>query len=108
MPVIRLDLLGRVRLVERAEAGDRPIGVSPKPLLLLATLALAAARERSLGRDTLLGYFWPELSELRARGALRQTLFQLRQALGEDTLSAAREQQLALREDTVSCDVIDL
>jgi DNA-binding SARP family transcriptional activator/TolB-like protein len=51
----------------------------------LAILAcIAATGERGLSRDSLLAMFWPESDTRRARGALRQALYSLRQATGAD------------------------
>jgi len=52
----------------------------------------------------LLALFWPELSTERARGALRQLLFQLRRALGPRALHADRE-TIFLAHDALSSDV---
>jgi len=55
------------------------------PLALLAYLAV----ERSAARDTVLGVFWPEREEERARHSLSQTLYELRRALGAEWLAKA-------------------
>jgi len=53
----------------------------------LALLALlAAARERGLSRDKLLGYLWPERDDEHGRHALAQALHALRRDLHDDQL----------------------
>jgi DNA-binding SARP family transcriptional activator len=61
----------------------------PKRLALLTFLAIG--KPEGCRRDTLLGLFWPELPESRARNALRQALAMLRGALGPDTITGNRE-----------------
>ena len=86
--------LGRVRLV--ADGVDSASGtMQPKRIGLLAYLALASA-EAPVRRDTLLALFWPELGESEARPALRQALYYLRRALGDDVIVTASD-ELALR-----------
>ncbi|UCC83485.1 MAG: hypothetical protein JSW46_00700, partial [Gemmatimonadota bacterium] len=53
-----------------------------KRLALLTYLALATPRGFHR-RDVLLAMFWPESDESRARQALRQALYVLRNELGE-------------------------
>ena len=53
----------------------------------LALLALlAAAGERGLSREKLLGYLWPDSDGERGRGALAQALYALRRDLGAEDL----------------------
>jgi hypothetical protein len=50
----------------------------------LASLArIAAAGDRGVSRDKLLGCFWPERDERHARHALSQMLYDLRRAVGD-------------------------
>ena len=66
-----------------------------KPLALLAYLALEP--RRSATRDHLLDLLWGDLDPEKARHALRQTLWYLKQVLGADALAATRgEVTLAL------------
>lgn len=81
----RLRTLG---LVDLRDAGDREVTavlVQPKRLALLVWLA-ASATDAFVRRDLLLPVFWPELSEARARNALRQAIHQLRRALGAEVV----------------------
>ena len=57
-----------------------------KPLSLVAYLALAPKRRAS--RDTLIGLLWSDADLDRARSTLRQTMWSLRQRLGDDALRA--------------------
>ena len=106
MPVIRLRLLGGVELSAHEHGRAQRLSLPPKPLALLAYLAVASAEAMPVRRDLLLALFWPELSTDRARGALRQILFHLRRVVGDDVVSADRE-NIALVQDALSCDVVD-
>ena len=53
-----------------------------KPVTFGLLVYLAVEREAT--RDRLVGVFWPESSQEKARHALSQTLYELRQALGGD------------------------
>jgi len=103
--VIHLRLFGGVELTARDSGRERRLMLPPKPLALLAFLALAEAEGRPVRRDMLLAFFWPELSSTRARAALRQTLFQLRRAVGESALDTGRN-VIALSPEAIACDVV--
>jgi DNA-binding SARP family transcriptional activator len=68
---------------------DLPVG---KPFALLVYLHLHGA---PASRDTLGNLLWPDASRDRARGSLRQALWALRRALGEDLLLGDDPIQLA-------------
>ncbi|MGQ0814311.1 MAG: BTAD domain-containing putative transcriptional regulator [Gemmatimonadota bacterium] len=77
----------------------------PKRLALLAYLA--AARPAGFHRrDKLLGMFWPDLDQERGRAALRQSLYTLRQALGNDTLVTRGDGEIRVNPEILSCDVV--
>jgi DNA-binding SARP family transcriptional activator len=98
--MLRLTTLGAIRL-ERDEA---PVPVpQPKRVALLAYLALA--RPRGLHRrDTLLGMFWPELPEERARNALRQALHQLRGVCGDGVVVTRGMHEVGIDPAHLRCD----
>lgn len=56
------------------------------PLAVLAVLA--ASGDRGCSRDLLLGFFWADDGERRARHHLSDTLYSIRRALGGDALTA--------------------
>ncbi len=55
-----------------------------RPLAVLAVIS--AAGNAGITRDRLLGFFWPESSEERARNTFKQTLYALRRDLGDGEL----------------------
>ncbi len=82
--VIRLRLLG-VPQLEGSGQDVSAVLAQPKRLALLAWLAV---RHDWVQRDHLLGLFWNDLDEERARRALSQALHFLRTNLGEGSICA--------------------
>ena len=78
----------------------------PKRVALLAYLALATD-QGFRRRDTIIGLFWPDLDQERARGALRKSLYFLRRSLGEEALKGRGDEEVSLDWDQVSCDAVD-
>ncbi len=76
----------------------------PKLVALLAYLAVAqpAGFHR---RDKLLALFWPETDEPRARHALNQSLYALRQSLGDDVVVSRGAEEVGLAWSRFRCDV---
>jgi DNA-binding SARP family transcriptional activator len=72
----------------------------------LALLALlATARSRSVSRDKLLAWLWPERESEPARRLLNQAVHALRQALGAEAIRSAGD-DLQLDTSVVRCDVV--
>jgi DNA-binding SARP family transcriptional activator len=101
--MIRLKTFGSIEL--RDGAGAPLVGdiSRAKRLALLAYLGSQPAG-RFLRRDTLMALFWPEADADRARHALRQALYILRQALGSDAILSRGEEELAVSADLVQVD----
>ncbi len=74
--------------------GGAPLLAPGKPLALLTFLALSPGRSAS--REFLLDLLWADMDGDRARHALRQTIWQVRQLLGESALDGREEIRLAL------------
>ena len=92
--MLRLRLLGS-RELERADQSDASaVFAQPKRFALLAYMACRA--DRFHRRDTLLAVFWPELDTFAARRALRNSLYHLRLALGEDVFIARGDDELMI------------
>lgn len=81
-PPFLLQLMGSVSL--RSGDGEEVDLSRGKPMALLAVLALESP---PLSRDELAELLWSESSRARARGSLRQALWQIRSALGDDILA---------------------
>jgi TolB-like protein/DNA-binding SARP family transcriptional activator len=79
-PRFRLQTFGTLRLVGSGD--DTVLGDSGHQRRRLALLAvLAASGEQGRSRDQLLGLFWPEVSQSRARHSLEQLLYAIRTSL---------------------------
>ena len=102
-PCFRIRTLGGVSV----EGRDRPVPSSVNQRKRLAFLALlAAAGSRGmLPRERLLLLLWPESTTDRARGALYQLLYIVRQAFGDESVVGTDE--LRLDPQIVGSDVTD-
>jgi DNA-binding SARP family transcriptional activator len=100
-------MLGTAELVDPSGTPVEPLTAHPKSLALLAYIILSS-RGAPCSRDTLLAYFWPNLSVKRARHALRQTLYEIRQALGEGVLEMRGRHGVTLSKSRFGADVLDL
>jgi adenylate cyclase len=78
--------------------------VQPRRLALLAILALE--HPRVVSRDKLIAWLWPERDTERARHLLRDSLYLLRNLLGDDALPSAGD-ELRLNPRRFRCDVWD-
>lgn len=97
----RLFLFGGISLEDSSEPVSEPT-VQRRRLALLSVLA--AARSGHVSREKLLGLFWAEYPEEKARHSLANALYVLRRKLGHETvLSAAGE--VRLNGDELWCDV---
>lgn len=90
LPHVRLYFLGQARVIRVSDGAQQELRVQPKPLYLLAYLALNG--ERSHRREALQALFWPDKSPRSAANNLRQALWHLRQALPSATLQLEDDQ----------------
>lgn len=84
IPPLRLRALGRLELEVDDGDADRLLA-QPRRLALFLYLALRRPGG-FVGRDHLLGLFWPDAHDAQARASLRQALRFLRQCLGSEAL----------------------
>jgi len=76
----------------------------PKRVALLAYIAMPCPGTWHR-RDSLLGTFWPELDQLRARTALRSALYTLRRHLTEGAIRTRGDDEVSLDPELVTTDV---
>jgi len=101
--VFSLKLLGGAAL----ESDGVPVTGRPVHRRRLALLAvLAAARGRTVGRERLVGYLWPDHPGDAARHLLSESLYILRKALGEKAFVAAGD-ELGLDPSVVGSDLAE-
>lgn len=69
------------------EGDEAPLtGAAGQRRRLVLLAALAAAGQKGMSRDAVVGLLWPEVDEARARAALSQALYALKRDTGEDEL----------------------
>ena len=90
------------------ETAGTPVAISqPKRAALLAYLAVAEPSGLQR-RDTLLAVLWPELDQAKARAALNQALYALRQIVGERAIVSRGEGEVGLDWELVRCDAVEV
>jgi DNA-binding SARP family transcriptional activator len=104
--MIRLRLLGSQQLERDGGELLDAVVAQPKRFALLAYLALAGGA--FVRRDTVLAVFWPDLDQFAARRALRNTVYQLRRALGADVIRARGDEEVGVDVTLLWCDVTAL
>src|SRR5512138_2719766 len=99
----RLTLLGSVCLT----GPDGPLQRRASQQRRVALLAvLASSTSGQVSRDRLLGLLWPDRDERTARHLLADSLYVLRQTLGDDAITATGD-TLRLSPDAVWTDVAE-
>lgn len=101
--MIELRVLGTLDLQDPDDGDLGSILAQPKLVALLVYLMLA----RPNGfrpRETLMAMFWPESSESKARRALNQALYRLRQVLGEGVVVSRGNGEVGLDRTRLWCD----
>jgi adenylate cyclase len=93
--------------IDLRRGGDevRSVLLQPKRLAVLAYLVTASPRGFH-SRDTLLGLFWPDLDQERARNAMRQALHFLRRAVGDEVVASRGDRELGVAAGTIACDAV--
>lgn len=97
-----LRLFGGVQLANAPEL----LGGRAAQRKRLALLGLLAIGSRTISRDRLIGLLWPDADEEGARHLLASGIYDLRRALGDDTIVAAGD-DLRLNPRRVTVDVWD-
>ena len=101
---LRIDLLGRLEIFNGTQS--IPIN-SRKARILLALIALS--KDMTISRGQAADLLWPDSSENSARDSLRQALFVIRRALGEqfDEIVRADRSILNLNAEKVDVDIFE-
>lgn len=102
--MIQLRLFGTVDLRHADGVAIDSILAQPKRTALLAYLLAEPGALK--GRPTLLGMFWPDLAEARARNGLSKSIHHLRRSLGADAIVGRGDGSLGVASDRVWCDVV--
>lgn len=102
--MLELHLFGAPDLRRAGEGPILPVLTGPKRLALLARLALQGSGT-FVRRDRLLALLWPEAEARRARGALRNLLYQLRRDVGDGVIAGRGREEVGVADGTMRCDV---
>lgn len=105
--MIVFQLLGPLDLRAADGRALQSVLSGPKRVALLAYLAVHGPG-RFHRRDVLLGLFWPESDQERARGSLRSALHVLRRALGDGVIISRGDEEIGLAEGVLRCDAADV
>jgi PAS domain S-box-containing protein len=100
---LSLKVLGGLQLLRISNGKSERLPIQPKRAALLAYLALHCV-DGPCPRELLLSLFWPEVSEARARGALRKAIHELRSVVGDDVIKSSGADQLTVFFDSFECD----
>lgn len=107
LPLLELRVLGPISLKRSDGSTVSSLLAQPKRFALAAYLAAPPP----LGgrcfhkKDTLIGMFWPELDQTRARAALRNSLYFLRTALGPEAVRTGPDDSVGLDQAVLWCDL---
>ena len=102
--MIEFRALGPAQLQGPEGTETRTVLARPKLLGLLAFLSVGSTRGFQR-RDSLIGCFWPELSQERARSAVRQSLYRLRLSLGDGVVVTRGDDEVGVSQDEFWADV---
>ena len=94
---IRLVTFGGLRVLDDHAELERPLAQRSR-----AALFVYLTIERRVPRDSVMAIFWPESDAARARHALRQALYHLRESLGDADWIAVRGHELVVRPDVTA------
>ncbi len=101
--MVSLQLLGGASF--RTESGP-VVGEAAQARRMALLVLLATTPNGAVGREKLIGYLWPDVEAERARHLLSEAVYQLRKALGAETLSSEGD-ALRLVASFVTCDAIE-
>ena len=103
--IVQLNTLGVIGLAGDDEAALSAIVRQPKTLALLVYLAMET-RDGFCLRDRVVGVFWPDLEQGRARAALRNTLYSIRRGLPTGVIQSEGDEALRVVSSRLWCDAV--
>src|SRR5687767_14421420 len=101
--MIRLSTFGKIDLRSPSGRPLTSILSQPRRLALLVFLC-TEGRGSLIRRDVLLGVFWPDQPQEKARHALSQAIHFLKRSLGADLIVGQGTDELGLSPTRLSCD----
>ena len=101
----RISVLGTSRFRDQDDQRVESVLQQPRRFALLVYLALES-RAGPIRRDTVLGVFWPDKPQGKARGSLNQAIHYLRRSLGPGAIRTTAD-LLEVNREVVSCDAAE-
>jgi len=101
-----LRTLGRLALTDSAGREDSSLCTRPRKLAVLAWLTLRP--EHRATRDRLIGVFWGDRDQDRARNSLSDAISHLRRVLGRDTISTPASEVVVAADAPLTIDALEL
>lgn len=98
----KISVLGKSSLLDNEGRRIDSVLQQPRRFALLVYLAVES-RSGPIRRDTVLGLFWPDKPQDKARGSLNQAIHYLRRSLGADAIRT-RADLLEVDREIVTCD----
>lgn len=101
---VRLRTLGSLRIIDANGQSLASLEAQPKRAALLIYLACLPPGHLC-PRDELLGLFWPDFGEERARNSLRASLYYIRRSVGGGIVRTRSDGALEVSSEGLWCDV---
>lgn len=104
--MINLRVLGSLHIGKEDGQDVLSVAAQPKRAALLTYLAVAQPGGH-VRRDTLVGIFWPETDQQRARHALSQALYALRASLADEVVRTHGGEEVGIDGSLLWCDAVE-
>jgi DNA-binding SARP family transcriptional activator len=101
MEKLRIKVFGNVQV----QLGDQRIELSRQKAL--AVLVFLAVTGKSQSRESLATMLWPESTQSRALANLRQSIWEIRNSLGDYWLDVSRESLRLIQRDNLLVDIVE-
>lgn len=102
----QLRTLGRIALLDASGHEDPSLSTRPRKLALLAWLALRP--ERRATRDRIIGVFWGDRDQERARNSLSDAVSHLRRVLGRDSIRTQGAEVVIADDASLEVDALEI
>ncbi|MDZ7658179.1 IS30 family transposase [Fodinibius sp.] len=103
--MIELRVLGTTILEKEDGSLEYSVLSGPKRLAILTYLVLHDP-QGFVRRDELIAMFWPESGQKKARNALSNILYHIRESLGKDIIINRGTEEIGVNQDKIWCDAI--
>ena len=102
---IEIRILGSTTIQKENGEYDPSLLTGPKRLALLTYLLLGSPRGFKR-RDKIIALIWPELNQQKARNALSNILYHIRNSLGKKIIQNRGSEEISVNENNIWCDAL--